>query len=378
MRRLLPLSLSVLTLAAGAVTATIATATAHGRLRTATTTASSFTSRVFASGARITHPSAKGRVPITQPDDITRHGRRIYVAFQNGVGPQGEPNPAGNRDSTVVAFSRAGHKLAEWNIVGKCDGLTADPAMHGVIATVNEDAHSSVYVIGSHGPVHYRYSKPLPSAGGTDAITIDHGMVLISASAPGTTGKAAPRASYPAVYRATFHAAIHRVALHGLFGDKASATVANAGASAGSSVHLALTDPDSSERVPAFAPRFSGDFMLTSQGDEEQIFRSPSGALSVLKLSASVDDTAWPSARAGTLYAVDNGGDVIDAVTGPFKRGSVVAAVTPCDENGAPSTCPTHGYPANYLGTINPRSGRIKRLAVRGHVPQPQGLLFVR
>ena len=35
---------------------------------------------------------------------------------------------------------------------------------------------------------------------------------------------------------------------------------------------LALTDPDSNEDVPAFATRFAGDFMLTSQGDKQQIF----------------------------------------------------------------------------------------------------------
>jgi hypothetical protein len=150
--------------------------------------------------------------------------------------------------------------VGKWDITGKCDGLTADPAMHGVIATVNEDAHSSLYVIGHPAtpPVHYSYSRPLPSKGGTDAISIYHGMVLISASAPGTTGAAAPRASYPAVYRATFHAAAHTVTMHELFGDEATATVANTGASQGSTAHLALTDPDSNEVVPAFAPRSRG------------------------------------------------------------------------------------------------------------------------
>ena len=38
------------------------------------------------------------------------------------------------------------------------------------------------------------------------------------------------------------------------------------------SVRLALTDPDSNEDVPSYAPRFAGEFMLTSQGDQEQIF----------------------------------------------------------------------------------------------------------
>jgi hypothetical protein len=165
--------------------------------------------------------------------------------------------------------------------------------------------------------------------------------------------------------------------MHEVFGDEAIARVANGGASQGSTAHLALTDPDSSEIVPAFAPRFAGDFMLTSQGDEEQIFRNATGVLSVLKLSASVDDTAWPSTPSGTLYAVDNGADTIDTATGPWVRGSVVAAVTPCDEDGAPANCPGPGFRANYLGTVDPQSGQITPLTLTDHVPQPQGLLFL-
>ena len=40
----------------------------------------------------------------------------------------------------------------------------------------------------------------------------------------------------------------------------------------GKTVKLALTDPDSNEVVPWAAPRFGGAFMLTSQGDKEQIY----------------------------------------------------------------------------------------------------------
>ena len=63
----------------------------------------------------------------------------------------------------------------------------------------------------------------------------------------------------------------------------------------GRRVKLALTDPDSNELVPASAHRFAGDFMLTSQGDKEQIFVQRKGRLgshlTVLRLSQSVDDT---------------------------------------------------------------------------------------
>jgi hypothetical protein len=121
--------------------------------------------------------------------------------------------------------------------------------------------------------------------------------------------------------------------------------------------------------------------MLTSQGDEEQIFASSLGggshALSVLKLSASVDDTAWPTGADGAIYTTDSGTDSIDRITGPFTRGSELAAVTPCDENGAPSTCPGPGFPANYLGEINPDTGAITPVSLHGTAAQPKGMLFL-
>ncbi|MGI8446082.1 MAG: hypothetical protein ACR2MP_02625 [Streptosporangiaceae bacterium] len=163
-----------------------------------------------------------------------------------------------------------------------------------------------------------------------------------------------------------------------MFYNEARATVANSGA--GGKVRLALRDPDSNKVVPSDAARFAGEFMLTSQGDKEQIFvREPAvrrPALSVLRLNQSVDDTAWATSHDGRLYATDNGAGTVDVVTGPFTPGSVFAAVTPCDANGAPATCPGPGYPANYLGSLNPRTGQISRVPVHGAVLNPQGMLF--
>ncbi len=66
-----------------------------------------------------------------------------------------------------------------------------------------------------------------------------NGIVLTSASAPGTTG-AAPRPSYPAVYRVVFHTRTHVAAIHPLFYDEALAKVVNStGAGHGKRVHLA-------------------------------------------------------------------------------------------------------------------------------------------
>jgi hypothetical protein len=346
-----------------------------------------FTVRQILSGKRLHHSfRAAGTLhsaPLTQPDDITGAGPYLFTGFQNGVGPQGETAPGGNRDSTIVEFTRGGHVVRQWDVRGKCDGLTADPGRHRVIATVNEDAHSSVYTINPWASPgrqlhHYAYSGPLPSKGGTDAISVFHGMVLISASAPGSTGTAAPQPGYPAVYQVTFHPRRLIARIRPVFYDEARAAVVNSGQHA--QVRLALTDPDSSEVVPASAARFAGDFMLTSQGDKEQIFvrhparRRPS--LSVLRLSQSVDDTAWATSTGGRIYTTDNGAGTVDVITGPFIPGTVLVAVTPCDAGGAPAVCPGPGFPANYLGSLNPWTGHITRITVRGVVPHPQGMLF--
>jgi hypothetical protein len=93
-----------------------------------------------------------------------------------------------------LLIAPAGQIIRQWDIHGKCDGITADTQTGLLVADVNEDAHSSVYPIAPSTKtiLHYRYSS-LPHNGGTDAISFWHGMTLISASAPGTVGKPAPQ-----------------------------------------------------------------------------------------------------------------------------------------------------------------------------------------
>jgi hypothetical protein len=305
------------------------------------------------------------------------------VAFQNGIGPQGQASASQNTASTIVEFDRGGHALAQWDVTGKVDGLTADAQTSQLIATVNEDANSSLYTIDPRPgstPVHYQYDVPLPSAGGTDSIAVYNGTILISASAPGVAGTvAAPQAGYPAVYAVWLDPSNTTAYVNGLFSDEAPAQVANTNvAGYGTLQVLGLTDPDSSTVVPDYAQRFAGQFMLNSQGDQEQIFySSPWQPPSVLALPASVDDSAWPSGRDDVLYLTDNKADEVLAVSGPFPRGAEIASVTPCDSNNAPSTCPAPGYPANYLGSIDANTGAITPITVAGATFHPQGLLFL-
>jgi hypothetical protein len=338
----------------------------------------SYSVKTILNGANLSHKNSKtGKSePLTKPDDITQYGGNLYTAFQNGVGPQGQPAPDGNADSTVVEFTPGGSVVAQWDVLGKVDGLTANPGTGDVIATVNEDLHSSLYDITGGTVVHYSYNQALPHHGGTDAISFYRGQMLISASAPGTTGAAAPNAAYPAVYAVTLNSTTHVATVTPYFGDEASAREANV--HLGARTKLALTDPDSSEVVPSFAPRFSGDFMLNSQGDRQLIFSSVPSSLWVLKIPQSIDDTAWSTSWDGTLYATDNGADTVNAVGGrPIWPGTAFVAVTPCNANSAPATCPAPGYPANYLGLLNMYTGQIVRLDLHGGVLHPQGLVFV-
>ena len=332
--------------------------------------------------------------PLTGPDDLTRAGQDLFVAFQNGVGPQGEPSASsGNTDSTIVEFTRTGHEIAQWDIAGHCDGLTADPAHHDLVATVNEDADSSLYTIPDSGHAavaHYRYNPdPLPHNGGSDAISVVDGTLLISASAPGTAGAPAPQAGYPAVYRVTLDSATLVATVSPVFSDEATAVDATAGPNQGHAEQLALTDPDSNEAVPGYSPRFARDFVLDSQGDAEQAYvahpTGPAPQLAVLHLTEagqpqSINDTAWVT-RTGSLFISDHAHDTVDELSGSFSPGTAYVAVTPCGLNSAPSVCPAPpAYPANSLGTLNLASGVITPVTlpdVSGSAPAPQGLLFV-
>jgi hypothetical protein len=327
---------------------------------------------------------------LSDPDDISQYGNDLFVGFQNGVGPQGQASTDGNLDSTVVELSLTGHVLSQWDVVGKTDGVTADPALDGVLATVNEDANSALYLIRPSEPraqavTRYAYSEALPHKGGTDAISIDTGRIFISASAPGTTGGAAPSATFPAVYSVKLDATTKVASVTPLFNDEASATVANRQGSANNtSKKLGLTDPDSNEVVPAHASRFAGDFMLTSQGDKEQIYVSGVGTtsqrLSVLALTQSVDDTAWPSDTSGKLFSTDSTNDAVDVITGSFIANQPLVVATPCGANGSPATCPSGAkYPANYLASLNSTTGEVTRVAVSGTAYTPEGgLTFVK
>ncbi len=374
------------TLAAAAVAGAGALALAGALAAPASAAGSRLQVTRIASGAKLHHtfrPDGHGAVrtePLTSPDDITRLGLDIFVNFQNGVGPQGEAAPDGNQYSTIVEFTLAGREVAQWDLHGKSDGLTADPLTGQVISTLNEDANSTLYTINPcTGKItHYAYSEPLPHHGGTDSIAVYQGRLLISASAPGTTGGTAPSA-VPAVYLTTLNPGKQVAQVQPLYSDEALAYQAN-GAAAGRTVKLALVDPDSSEVVPWSAPRYAGDFVLDSQADQELIFDHASGGqqrLTALHLSQAVDDSAWVTSPYGSLYIPDATDDTIDTVTGTFTVGTMYSSVTPCDAGDAPATCPAPGFPDNYLASTSMSTGVLTAVPLSGPVLHTKGMLFV-
>jgi hypothetical protein len=114
-------------------------------------------------------------------------GGNIFVAWQNGVPSKGQANGTVT-DSTVIEYSRDGRAIERWQLTGKVDGMSADRQHRRIIATVNEDGNSCLYVISFKGDegsqvVHYAYSG-LTHGGGTDAPHVYRGQLFISASAP--------------------------------------------------------------------------------------------------------------------------------------------------------------------------------------------------
>ena len=132
--------------------------------------------------------------------------------------------------------------------------------------------------------------------------------------------------------------------------------------------------------MPWAAPRFGGDFMLSSQGDQELIFDHFTGwhqSLTALHLPAAVDDSAWATSRHGALYVTDGTADTVDVVSGKFANGTMYTSVTPCDASDAPATCPAPGFPANYLATTNMSTGALTPVPLTGPVLRTKGMVFV-
>ncbi len=289
---------------------------------------------------------------VTQPDDITHLGPYVAVAWQNGLGPLGEPSPSGATQSDVVLYTPDGIARDDWKVTGHVDGLAAD-LWHGeLIATINEDGNTSLATIdvrrASTEPVLYTFSPEPDSAhtggvftgGGTDGVQVlPDGQLLVSASAP-NDGTGGPVPAATATFLVTLDRSHHIAHLAPTFADDAQAVDALTGQTVTlgppGATPEALTDPDSNALVPGVSPRYAGQYMLNSQGDQLLVFARLclDGRLALTELPlnragtpAGVDDVAWATDRNGTLYATDHAANAVYAITGSFSPGDSFAAL---------------------------------------------------
>lgn len=315
---------------------------------------------------------AQGTSSVTEQDDIAIMGGNRFIGCQNGVGSDGTASPSGETQSTIQEYDKTGKIITSWKITGKCDGLTADAVNKRLIATVNEDGNSSMYIITPSAPqaqqvqhIIFRAAagQTLP-AGGTDSIAIQNGNIYISASAPqaDSKGNFTTAALFKAVINSDKTATLTPVLM-----DNATANDATPGAAAGTKVTLNLSDPDSNNIVPAESSKYAGQVVLDAQGDKQLIFidkiGTPNQVNTSLPIGDQIDDIAWATSTKGTLYVTDTADNKVYATTGNFKKGTAFVAA------------PNDSGVGGFVGTIDLNTGIITPFALG--MKSPHGLLFV-
>jgi hypothetical protein len=314
----------------------------------------------------------------TGPDDITQMaiarldgGRTvIWTAYQNGINPDGTPGtPGGPTQSTVVGYdASSGALVRSVQVTGKVDGLTADPEMGVIIATVNEDDNSAFNLInpvtGAVATYAYSPNPAVDGVGGTDSIAVINGQIYVAHSNPSDVTQPTDYLVTPDTSTSTLTAFLTPA-----FFDNSMATNAITGAS----VQLGLTDPDTNYVMPGVSPRFGGDLATVSQADGEIVFASHvshNPKLTMLPLTDNkpgnvppIDGLAVATSDHGTLYVVDAAAGTIQALDTSGWRAGTVFVGEPND-NGNP-----------IIGTLNLSTGVITPLG--NSFQSPKGMLFV-
>ncbi len=311
------------------------------------------------------------------PDDITVMAVRgldggralIWTAYQNGINPDGTPGtPGGPTQSTVAGYDPStGALVRTIQVTGKVDGLTADPRLGVLIATVNEDDNSAFNLvfpaIGAVTTFAYSPDPAVNGNGGTDSIAVLGGRIYVAHSNPNDVTQ--PTDYLVSLQRSTPTLTAN---LSPVFYDNSMAT----DALTGTTVQLALTDPDTNFAMPKQSPMFAGDLATVSQADGEIVFAhlGQTPQLTVLPLTDNkpgnvppIDGLAVATSNSGTLYVVDAAAGTIQALdTTGWAAGTVFVGEP--NDNGNP-----------LIGTLNLSTGVITPLG--NTFQSPKGLLFV-
>ncbi|MFI6684458.1 hypothetical protein [Streptomyces sp. NPDC050485] len=320
------------------------------------------------------------------PDDLTRLGDVLYVAYQNNAAADG--TPAGSKTDIVGFDVKTGKALRHWVLPGRVDGLTADPRNHRLLATVNEDLNSSLYTITptrTSGIVqHYNYS-PSPAQtgsdgtnGGTDALSVGaNGTVYVAHSNPDTSLPGANNTA--ATY--TLKLSGSTAKLTPLYGVNDTAAVINPAKGAPAKAKLGLTDPDSNRWVPG---RDGGTLIQDAQADSKLVYVSDLDAQHPTVRQLNLVNAKTPSKGAatpqlddiepvsgdGTLFVVDSAaGKIYKADTKGVRPGTLFASQPKPKDGDLPND------PA--LAVVDQRTGVVTHLDVNVTLQSPKGLLFV-
>jgi hypothetical protein len=332
----------------------------------------------------VIHPTLFAAAPsgATKPDDITKLGDLLYVTYRNNAGNDG--TPAGST-STIVAFDqRTGAVRGTYILPGRCDGLTADPEHNRLLASVNEDLNSSLFVIRPGNPVARQYTySPSPAQTGSDGTNGGTDSIAVSPDGTIYIAHSNPDVSLPAPNNT---AAVYKVSLHGdtaklrpVFGVNDLAEVINPAPNTPPAVALGLTDPDSNRFLPG---RHDGTLIQVSQADSKLVFATgldshhvhlrqlnltnaavPSGGPATPQL----DDIEQATGR-GVLYAVDQTSGNIYAFSMTQADRGIFFVSQP-----APSAGDLPNDPA--IGVVNVQTGVVTH--VDSTLQSPKGLLIV-
>jgi hypothetical protein len=328
------------------------------------------------SGANLRHANSHTgkNEALSQPAAITEAGGAVYAAFDNGVGTKGQASASGNADSTIVQFTPGGTVTWQGDVAGQVSGLAANPDTGEIVVTANSAGHAVIYTIDGGSVTRYTFSKALPSNGGVAGATFYKGQLVVTASAPGSTGHPAPQAAYPTAYVVTLNQGTATATPY--FYDESPAQVANggpAGSPLGRSVTLGLTDPVTAAVVPGQSFRWRGALVVTSEADQQLIYSPEPGSLWTLRLAHPVADTAFATSWRGALFATDPAANAVDEIGWQrFWPGTEFLSVVPCAAHNAAHNC-QHGY----LARLNMMTGELIPVQVGGSPIQPSRLVFL-
>lgn len=333
----------------------------------------------FASGGSNTLPSttfvAAPPAGSKGPDDITilsvpgvDGGRAvIWTAYQNGIQANGSAGtPGGQTQSTIAGYDKSSGSLVRViYLIGKVDGLTADPKSGMLFATVNEDSRSAFNVInpaiGNVSTYSYSPDPAVAGNGGTDSIAVRGDKIYVAHSNPNDTSQATD-------YIVTLDKLTNTAKLTPLFYDNSTAI----DAAKGSNIQLGLTDPDTNLIMPNAGERFADYLATIGQADGQIVFVKPSDRHQIYALNVTdnkpgnvppLDGMAVATSGNGTLYVVDTKAGTIQALnTTGWSKGTVFVG-EPSDNSNP------------HVGVLNMTTGKITALG--NSFQSPKGLLFV-